>query len=282
MSAAVGDGALRGTAAGGWGRRVALALWAGLSLFPLVVMVLGSLLPASVLDGREGLAGAAVSVEHYRELLGDGRLLGWTLQSLIVAGVCSAGQVLSAAGLAYVLAKHRFAGRHGLLILVGLLMMVPGQVIVVPLFVLVTQLGLVDSLAGVIAPALVTPFGVFLMYTRMVDVPDELIEAARIDGCGELRLFASVVLPLVAPAAATLGIFAFVGQWNAFLWPLLVLFGTDRYTLPVGLATLQGQHQIGYGILLAGATIAALPMVLIFLIFQRAFTRGLTGGAVKG
>lgn len=282
MSAAVGDGELSESMAGGWGRRVALLLWASLSLFPLVVMVGGSFLPGAVLDGREGLAEASFSWEHYRELLGDGRLLGWTLQSLIVAATCAAGQVLSAASLAYVLAKHRFAGRHGVLILVGLLMMVPGQVIVVPLFVLVTQLGLVDSLAGVIAPALVTPFGIFLMYTRMVDVPDELIEAARIDGCGELTLFARVVLPLVAPAAATLGIFAFVGQWNAFLWPLLVLFGTDRYTLPVGLATLQGQHQIGYGILLAGATIAALPMVFVFLLFQRAFTRGLTSGAVKG
>ena len=95
-------------------------------------------------------------------------------------------------------------------------------------------------------------------------------------------LFGQIVLPLVAPAAATLAIFAFVGQWNSFLWPLLVLFDVEKYTLPVGLATLQGQHQIEYGLLLAGATLAALPMVLVFLVFQRAFTRGVMGGAVKG
>ncbi len=261
-------------------KRSMLLLWAFVSLFPLGFMFLGGFLSGETLLGQPG--SRWFSLEHYQALLKDGKLTFWALNSCLVAGMAALGQVLTASGLAYVLAKHQFKGRSAVIAVLGLLMMVPGQVLVVPLFVMVSKMGLVDSLWGVILPALVTPFGVFLMYTRISQVPDSLLEAARIDGCGEIMLFGRIVLPLVAPAAATLAIFAFVGQWNSFLWPLLVLFDSKKYTLPVGLATLQGQHQIEYGLLLAGATLAALPMVLVFLIFQRAFTRGVMGGAVKG
>lgn len=270
---------------GTWFTRLLLMAWALISLMPMIWMVVGSLLPSEFLLGKRSLASltpGALSLGHYRDLLHDPRLLGWVVNSLLVAGSATLAQVLTASGLAYVLAKYRFQGRTALVAGVGLLMMVPGQVLVIPLFVLVSRLGLIDSLFGVIVPALTTPFGVLLMYSRMVTVPDDLIEAARIDGCGELGIFFRIVMPLVAPAAATLAIFAFVGQWNSFLWPLLVLFGSHRYTLPVGLATMQGQHQIEYGLLLAGAALAALPMVLFFLAFQKTFARGMTSGAVKG
>jgi multiple sugar transport system permease protein len=265
--------------------RVLLCLWALISLLPMIWMLFGSVLPGEFLLGERSLALirlGSFTLEHYRDLLRDPRLVSWVVNSLLVAGSASLAQVLTASGFAYVLAKYRFEGRTPLLLGVGLLMMVPGQVLVIPLFVMVSQMGLMDSLLGVIAPALTTPFGILLMYSRMVTVPDELIEAARIDGCGELGIFFRIVMPLVAPAAATLAIFAFVGQWNSFLWPLLVLFGPHRYTLPVGLATMQGQHQIEYGLLLAGAALAAVPMMLFFLAFQRLFTRGMASGAVKG
>lgn len=270
---------------GRWVGGAVLLAWAVTSLLPLVWMVVGSTLVTEVLLGTEGLLPlrpSHFSLASYRDLLAHPELAFWVLNSTLVAGAAALAQVLSASGLAYVLAKRRFAGREALLAGIGLLMMVPGQVLVIPLFVLIADLGLVDSLLGVVAPVLVTPFGILLMRTRMLAVPDELIEAARIDGCSELGIFFRVVLPLVVPAAATLAIFAFVSQWNSFLWPLLVLFGSERYTLTVGLATLQGQHQIEYGLLLAGACLAAVPMVLFFLAFQGVFARGTLGGAVKG
>jgi multiple sugar transport system permease protein len=263
----------------------ALGVWAFVSLVPLLWMVYGALLVPEALQG--GVPAwpphpDLFSTENLRALSAHARLGAWIMNSVLVAvGACLA-QVLSSAGLAYVLAKHRFPGRAGVILGVGLLMAVPGQVLVVPLFVLVASLGLVDSLWGVVLPAAVTPFGIFLMYSRMSLLPDELLDAARVDGCGELGIFMRVALPLAAPAAATLAIFTFVGQWNSFLWPLLVLFSTERYTLSVGLATLQGQHEVAYGLLFAGAAISALPMVAIFLVFQRYFARGPLAGAVKG
>ncbi len=259
--------------------------WALVSVFPLAWMIYGSFLASRVLDGPGlpiGTSPGDFSFQSYRGLFEHATLGLWAWNSALVALASAAGQVLTAAGFAYALAKHRFPGRTGLLAGLGLLMMVPGQVLVVPLFLLVTKLGLVDTLAGAVLPSIVTPFGILLMHTRMQQLPDELVDAARIDGCSEWGVFFRVALPLAAPTAATLGLFAFVSSWNAFLWPLLVLLGSDRYTLAVGLATLQGQHETDHGLLLAGATLSALPTLVLFGLLGRFFTRGLSAGAVKG
>lgn len=259
-----------------------LVLWALVSLAPLLWMTVGAFLPGEALLGDAAALAAGPTWENFLALTRHGHLATWILNSALVAGGASLGQVVLAAALGWVLAKRDFGGRKLVLGGLGLLMTVPGQVLVIPLFVLVTRLDLVDSLLGAALPALVTPFGVLLMYTRMLTIPDELIDAARVDGCSELGLFFRVALPLATPAAATLAIFGFVAHWNSFLWPLLVLLGSERYTLSVGLATLQGQHQLEYGLLFAGAAVSALPMVLFFLVFQRAFSRGMMAGAVKG
>lgn len=262
--------------------RLLLSVWALVVLFPFLWMLFGSLVPNSVLLEGGSLFAAPLGLEHYHRLLEDPRLLGWIFQSLGIAATVALGQVLSAAALGYVLAKVPFWGRQGWLTGLGLMMMVPGQLLVIPLFLLLVRLDLVDHSLAVILPALVTPFGVLLMASRMKQLPDELLDAARIDGCSEAGIFYRIALPLSAPVAATLAIFAFIGQWNSFLWPLLVLYSSEKYTLPVGLATLQGQHEVDFGLLLAGASLAALPMVLVFLGFQKFFTRGGLAGAVKG
>lgn len=265
---------------------VGLLVWAAVGLAPLVWMVVGSLADeAWLLSDRPltALEPGALSLESYRSLLRHGRILTWTLNSLAVAGTVTVLQILAAAGLGWVLAKHpRVPGRPALLLALAVAMAIPGQVLLVPLFRMVAGLGLLDTLAGVVLPGLVTPFSVLLMYERMKELPEELVDAARIDGCTDLGIFWRVALPLALPQAGTLAVFAFLGQWNAFLWPLLTLLGSDRYTLPVGLATLQGQHEVEYGLLLAGATVAALPAILVFVISTRLINQASLAGGLKG
>jgi multiple sugar transport system permease protein len=161
-------------------------------------------------------------------------------------------------------------------------LMVPSMVTFVPQFVMVSNLGLVNSYGGLILPFLATPFGVFLMRQYLLSIPDELIEAARVDGAGELRIFARIVLPLCGPALATLGILTFLASWNNFLWPLVVATTEDKYTLPVALALYSvGQNRIEYGLVLAGAVAVLLPVVIVFVLLQRHFLRGIATTGLK-
>jgi multiple sugar transport system permease protein len=159
---------------------------------------------------------------------------------------------------------------------------VPSMVTFVPQFVMVSNLGLVNSYGGLILPFLATPFGVFLMRQYLLSIPDELIEAARVDGAGELRIFARVVMPLCGPALATLTILTFLASWNNFLWPLVVATTEDRYTLPVALALYSvGQNRIEFGLVLAGAVAVLLPVVIVFVLLQRHFLRGIATTGLK-
>jgi multiple sugar transport system permease protein len=161
-------------------------------------------------------------------------------------------------------------------------LMIPGVVTFVPLFVLVANVGLVDTLPGLFLPFLAAPFGVFLMRQFMLGLPRDLLDAGRIDGAGELRIFARIILPLCGPALATLGILTFLGSWNNFLWPLVVAQSEDKYTLPVALALYStGQNSTEYGLLLAGSTVVLLPILAIFLIFQRRFIEGIATTGIK-
>jgi multiple sugar transport system permease protein len=152
----------------------------------------------------------------------------------------------------------------------------------VPLFVLVANAGLINTLPGLILPFLVSPFGVFLMRQFIIGLPRDLIDAGRVDGAGELRIFARIILPLCGPALATLGILTFLGSWNNFLWPLVVAQSDSHYTLPVALALYStGQNSTQYGLLLAGATVVVLPILVVFLIFQRRFIEGIATTGIK-
>ncbi|MBP2002225.1 multiple sugar transport system permease protein [Paenibacillus shirakamiensis] len=206
----------------------------------------------------------------------------WTLNSFIVScgemiAICL---VASLAG--YVLAKKFFPGRKLIFGLFVGAMALPKQVILVPLFTMLADFGWVNTYHGLILPAIGWPFGVFLMKQFSQTIPSEVLEASRIDGCSEVRMFSTIILPLLTPALGALAIFTFIGSWNDYFSQLIMTRSTSMMTLPLGIATLQGEFTTDYGIMMAGAALASVPMILIFLVFQKAFTQGITMGAVKG
>jgi multiple sugar transport system permease protein len=223
-----------------------------------------------------------VTLENYERLFTQLDFPTYFLNSLIVAGVVTIGNMLFCSMLGYALAKLDFPGKKALFVIVLGTLMVPGVVTFVPLFVMTTKMGLSNTLTAMILPFLAGPFGVFLMRQYILTLPDELIQAARIDGAGELRIFASVILPLCGPALATLGILTFLGSWNNFLWPLVVAQTEDKYTLPVALALYStGQNATQYGLLLAGSVVVVIPVLILFLILQRQIMQGIAMTGIK-
>ncbi len=222
------------------------------------------------------------TLENFRELFSRLDFPQFFANSVVVAGAVTLGNLVFCSMLGYVLAKMEFAGRTWLFRLVLGTLMIPGMVTLVPLFVLVANLGLVNTYAGLVLPFLAGPFGVFLMRQFILGIPDELIDAARVDGASELRIFLQVVMPLAKPALATLAILTFLSSWNNFLWPLVVATTEDRYTLPVALALYSvGQNQTEYGLLLAGAVVVVVPVLLVFLVLQRHFVQGIAMTGIK-
>jgi multiple sugar transport system permease protein len=222
------------------------------------------------------------TLDNYRELLSRLDFPQAFANSAIVAVLTTLGNLVFCSLLGYALAKLRFPGKRALFLVVLGTLMVPSMVTFVPQFVMVSNLGLVNSYGGLILPFLATPFGVFLMRQYLLSIPDELIEAARVDGAGELRIFARVVMPLCGPALATLTILTFLASWNNFLWPLVVATTEDRYTLPVALALYSvGQNRIEFGLVLAGAVAVLLPVVIVFVLLQRHFLRGIATTGLK-
>ncbi|MEH1016396.1 carbohydrate ABC transporter permease [Micromonospora sp. CPCC 206060] len=222
------------------------------------------------------------TVENYRHLFTQLDFPQFFLNSTVVAVAITLGNLVFCSMLGYALAKLRFPGKRVVFALVLGMLMVPGMVTFVPLFMLVSKLGMVNSYAGLILPWLAQPLGVFLMRQFILGLPDDLIQAARVDGAGELRIFARVILPLCGPALATLGILQFLATWNNFLWPLVVAQSEDRYTLPVALALYAiGENNTRYGLLMAGAVVTILPILLIFVLLQRYFVQGIAMTGLK-
>jgi multiple sugar transport system permease protein len=219
---------------------------------------------------------------NYRDLFDKQSFPRYFMNSTLVAVCVTIGNVIFCSMLGYALAKLNFRGKKVIFGLVMGTLMVPGMVTFVPLFVLVANLNLVDTYPGLILPFLVTPFGVFLMRQFILSLPDDLLDAGRVDGAGELRILRQIIMPLCGPAVATLGILTFLGSWNSFLWPLVVAQTQDHYTLPVALALFStGQNVTNYGVLLAGATVVVLPILVVFLIFQRRFIEGIASTGIK-
>jgi multiple sugar transport system permease protein len=222
------------------------------------------------------------TLANYGELFDRLDFPAYFTNSAVVAVLTTAGNLLFCSAAGYALAKLPFAGRKVLFGIVLGTLMVPGIVTMVPLFVLSSNLGLVNTLAGLILPYLAQAFGVFLMRQFILSIPDDLLEAARIDAASELRIFAQVVLPLCRPALATLGILTFLASWNNFLWPLVAATGEETYTLPVALALYAiGQNRTEYDILLAGAVVVVLPVLIVFVLLQRHFVRGIATTGLK-
>ena len=224
----------------------------------------------------------APTLDNFRDLFSRLDFPQFFTNSAVVATAVTLGNLVFCSMLGYVLAKSEFAGKALLFRLVLGTLMIPGMVTLVPLFVMVANMGLVNTYWGLILPFLAAPFGVFLMRQFFLGIPDELIDAARVDGASELRIFAQIVVPLAKPALATLGILTFLGSWNSFLWPLVVATTEDKYTLPVALALYStGQNQTDYGLLLAGALVVVVPVLVVFLLLQRYFVQGVAMTGIK-
>ena len=250
---------------------------------PFFWMILGSLKPNTELRQMPPTwLPEDPSLDNYTQLFSRLSFTTYFMNSTIVALVVTAGNLLFCSMLGYALAMLNFRGKNLVFVAVLGTLMIPGVVTFVPLFVLVANAGLVDTLPGLILPFLVAPFGVFLMRQFILGLPRDLLDAGRVDGAGELRIFARIILPLCGPALATLGILTFLASWNNFLWPLVVAQTEDSYTLPVALALYaKGENATDYGLLLAGATVVVTPILLLFLAFQRKFIEGIATTGIK-
>ncbi|MCI9138440.1 MAG: carbohydrate ABC transporter permease [Lachnospiraceae bacterium] len=208
--------------------------------------------------------------------------LKWLTNSILISGITMILVCATSSLAGYVLAKKRFYGQKILFSIFIVAMALPKQVILVPLVSMVSYMGIHDTIWAVILPLIGWPFGVFLMKQFSENIPLELLESAKIDGCTELRTFISIAFPIIKPGFAALAIFTFINTWNDYFMQLVMLSSRSNLTISLGVATLQAEFATNYGLIMAGATLAAIPIVAVFVIFQKSFTQGITMGAVKG
>jgi arabinosaccharide transport system permease protein len=223
-----------------------------------------------------------MSLKNYKMLFfEDNRYLQWFKSSLIITFIYTILSLLLSSMVGYGLAVYNFKGKDLLFFIVLLVMMVPLEILLLPLYRLMITLKLIDTYMGVILPFAVSPFGIFFFRQYILGIPKDFIEAARIDGCSEFRIFFRIVVPLIKPAYGAMTILLAMINWNSFVWPLIVLRSTEHLTLPVGLASLITPYGNNYEILMPGAVMAVIPIAIIFLLNQRAFIEGLTAGGIK-
>lgn len=267
-------------------------LLTAVTLVPLVWMVTVSFMPRGASSrSPPPFWPTTWSWENYYELLVqrfidgawfDYRVVPALWNSIGVAAISTLLGLLLTVPAGYAFAKLRFTGRERLLkLLIGALI-VPGQVAMLPLFLLCKELGLVNSYAGVILPSLAGIFAVLFVRQATLAIPDEMLDAARLDGASERRIFVAIVLPLLAPITVTLALFMFLGSWNDFLWPLIILTDQHKYTLPVAIAAIGREHAADGELMMAAAVVTTLPVLMLFLTLQRHYMTGLLGGSVKG
>ena len=266
-----------------WMINGALLVLALVSLAPLLWMVSVSFMPQGEASHfPPPLLPSSVTTHNYHELFARTGMGGNFANSLLVSLGITVGSLLLNTMAGYAFAKLNFVGRERLFQVLMAALVIPAQVAMLPLFLLMKQLGLVNSFGGVIVPALARVFGIFLVRQYARSIPDELLVAARIDGAGELRIFFQIVLPMLKPVLVTLAIFTFMGAWNDFMWPLIVLTDQEHYTLPVALATLSREHIMDVEMMMAGAVVTVVPVLALFLVLQRYYIQGLLLGSVKG
>jgi multiple sugar transport system permease protein len=262
---------------------LALCLGIVIMALPFVWMILGSFKTTSELRQQPPTwIPEQPTTANYQDLVDRLDFPRYFLNSFLVAALVTAGNLVFCSMLGYALAKLQFPGKRFLFVLVLSTLMIPAFVTFMPLFVLVSNLSLVNTHAGLILPFLAGGLGVFLMRQYILGIPDELLDAARVDGAGEFTIFFRIVLPLCGPALATLSVLVFLAQWNSFLWPLVVASTEDMYTLPVALALFAtGQQESNLALQLAGATVTVLPVVLLFFALQRYVIQGIATTGIK-
>jgi multiple sugar transport system permease protein len=262
-----------------------LLLWCAgaLTIFPLAWMVSVSFMtPGEASHFPPPLLPSHPTLVNYRELFAQAGIGRYFLNSVMLALAATGLSLLFNVGAGYAFAKLRFAGRERIFKLLLGALVIPGQVAMLPLFLILKQMGMVNTYFGVLVPAAASIFGIFLVRQYALTIPDALLEAARLDGASELRIFRSIVLPLLTPILVTLAIFSFLASWNDFMWPLIILNDKDLYTLPVALASLSREHVQDNEMMMAGSVLTIFPVLLLFLAMQRYYIRGLLMGSVKG
>lgn len=254
-----------------------------LTLTPLWWMMAASLMPSGEANSvPPRLWPSTVTFAHYTALFTRLDLARYLLNSALLAGAVTAISLFINSMAGYAFAKFRFQGRDPLF--QGLLgaLVIPAQVAMLPLFLLLKQFGLINTYWGVIVPGMASIFGIFLIRQYLLAIPDSLLDAARMDGAGEFRIYWSLVLPLCRPILVTLAIFTFMGAWNDFMWPLIVLTDSSLYTLPVALANLLGEHVQDTEMMMAGSVLTVLPVMLLFIVLQKYYIAGIMLGGMKG
>jgi multiple sugar transport system permease protein len=280
---AADPGPRRGISRGSLAVYVLLFLGLLLMIGPFIWMVLGSFKPQAEFLRAPTWFPEAPTLDNYQRLIERLDFPRYFFNSTVIAGVVTAANLVFSPMLGYALAKLRFRGKGLLMALVLSTLMLPAAATLVPVFVLMSTLDLVNTYPGLVLPFLAGPFGVFLTRQFFQGMPDELIEAARIDGAGEFRIFFQIAMPLAAPVLATLGILTFLGSWNGFIYPLIMATEPEMYTLPVALATFAtGQFQADHGMLMAGSVILVVPVLLVFIALQRWITEGIATTGLKG
>jgi multiple sugar transport system permease protein len=263
-------------------RYLVLILSGATMILPFLWMLTTSLkAPGAVMTIPPEIFPRQITFESYARVAATVPLLRMLGNSLFVTIVSVAGQLATSALAAYAFARMRWRGRDTVFLIYLATLMVPQQVTITPLFILMQRLGWVDTYQGLIAPGVVSAFGVFLLRQAMLSVPREYEEAALLDGGTHWTLFRHVALPLVGPALATLAVFATMSSWNSFLWPLFITRNERLMTLPVGLSLLHGRYTTEWGMVMAGAVITVIPIILIYLAAQRSFVRGVALSGLK-
>jgi multiple sugar transport system permease protein len=253
------------------------------ALMPIYWMFTTSLKgQASYLKQPPELIPADPTLENFQQMFANPNMANWIFNSFFISISVTLLNIFFASLAGYVFAKLDFPGRRWMFWAYLATMMVPFQVTMFPLFKLMVEWGWVNTYLALIVPAACWPYNVFLMRQVIQSLPSEILDAGRIDGCNEFSLFWQVVLPMSTNGIAVMGIFTFIASWNDFLWPLIILNSEKMRTLPIALATFQSTYETNYGLLMAGGVIMAVPMFIMFFVFQRYFLQGVTFGALKG
>jgi multiple sugar transport system permease protein len=258
-----------------------LLLGGVLMILPFVYM-LSTSLKSNVEVYELSLLPRAPTLDNYRRLAGSSGFPRWFLNSLAVAVVTTLSVLFFDSLVGYTLAKFRFRGRRIVFLAILSTLMIPTEMLVLPWYVMSKNLGWLDTYWGIMFPGMMTGFGTFLMRQFFTGVPDELLEAGRVDGLGEFQIWWRIAMPLVGPALSALAIFTFLGNWTAFLWPLISTTRRELYTLPVGLASFSGEFQSEWEMVMTGASVATLPMLLVFVVLQKYIVRGVMLTGIKG
>lgn len=263
------------------GLYVGVTVGAAVMLFPFLWTLVTSITPEGSLSGGPTLLVRNPTLNAYRALMDAMPMWRIILNSLGIAIISTALQLITGSMAGYGFGRLRFRGKNVVFALYLATLMVPLQVLVVPLFIEMKMLNLQDTYMALFAPSVASAFGVFLLKQAVEGVPRELDEAATLDGAGHLRIFTLIVLPLIRPALATVAVFAFMGSWNSFLWPLVVIRSPELMTLPLGLSTLQGQFTTQWDVVMAGSVVSIVPIAIVYLLAQRHIIAGVATTGIK-